>query len=168
MGIRDLPNPYRRILIPNPDARARDATVQPQPQLPHSTQPYAVFASQARRAWVLPLIARVLYALHVERKLISPHLGQRARAQGDSDAGRYDQATRSRQRVRIHSRRRRTGVVLSPELGSGQLRPAERRPARQLRRRAIGEGAARRKRPYRGLRPAAPSRRSRRLVEVRL
>src|SRR5206468_3328233 len=59
------------------------------------------------------------------------------------------------QRVWVYSRRRRTGVVLSPQLGAGQLRPAERRPARELRGGTLGEGAAGRKRPQRRLSDAA-------------
>src|SRR5262245_6179700 len=77
--------------------------------------------------------------------------GTTARAQGDSNARRHDQATRSGQRVRIHSRRRWSGVVLSPQRGAGQLRPVERGPAGELRRGAISEGSPRQQRSDRRL-----------------
>src|SRR2546422_849246 len=48
-------------------------------------------------------------------------------------------------------------MVLSSQFGAGELRPAERRPARQFRGRAVGQGAARRQRSQR-----------RRLTTVRL
>src|SRR5882672_8939310 len=73
------------------------------------------------------------------------------RAQGDSNARRHDQATRSGQRVRVHTRRRRSGVVLSSQLRPGELRPTERRPAGELRRRAVRQGPTRRQRAQRKL-----------------
>src|SRR5678815_4150107 len=79
-------------------------------------------------------------------------------AQGDdSDGDRQHQTTRSRQRLRVHSRRRRPGVVLSPQFGPGELRSAERRTAGSVRRRAVGEGTARRQRTRRRLSTAAPA-----------
>src|SRR5712671_6140023 len=67
-------------------------------------------------------------------------------AQGDADADRHDQKTRSRQRDWVRPRRRRAGMVLAPERRAGELRRVERGGARQLRRRAIGERAPRNQR----------------------
>src|SRR5688572_6891011 len=73
------------------------------------------------------------------------------RAQGDSHGRRHDQATRSGQRIRLHSRRWRPGVVLSPQFRPGQLRRTERRAAGELRRRAVRKRPARRQRAQRKL-----------------
>jgi phosphoglycolate phosphatase len=71
--------------------------------------------------------------------------------QGDSHAWRHHQTTRTRPGIRVHPRRRRTGVVLSSQRGCGQLRPTERRSEGELRRRAFGEGAQGRQRAQRRL-----------------
>src|ERR1700738_172506 len=79
----------------------------------------------------------------------TPVVTRRLRRQGVSDGDRHDQENCSGQGVRIHSRQQRSGVVLPPQLGSGKLRRAERGSARQLRRRAVAQGAARGKRQTR-------------------
>jgi hypothetical protein len=45
-------------------------------------------------------------------------LGTTAPKETTLDGSRYDQATRSGQRVRVHSRRWRAGVVLPPQFGA--------------------------------------------------
>ena len=95
-----------------------------------------------------------LVCLAVERNLDSPLSGRGCHGRGGSTManGTIKRLVRDRG-LRVHSRRRRAGVVFPPQLGqSGQLRTAQRGAARQFRRGTVSERTASGKYPLGGVR----------------